>query len=800
MHKPHFFLGDKIAVASMFQPRSRGGGNTAYPARNRQEYAVEIKSQYLTAIDYAISILSDRANDGKPTANGAYIDLDMKGALAPLSLPKTQGATIMKVSKPKEDGNVAVTVYVEKEKKDWLSNKADEYAELQDSEKLNATDKIIAPIDEVRAADIRSLYISAEEFDAIPDDIIGTYELWLYKFSGYEKRLVQTVLSCLGIENNDGRILEFDSVDVWLIKATKQQLMEIPSSIDFIEGVRPYRQPSILTRRNVENREWAELIGNDAQFELDENSTRLGLLDSGVNNAHKLLAPALPDERMASVLGATDNIDHDNHGTGMAGLALYGDLTDIVYQRAPLDAIKHDLASVKIYEEGHESDTNFYGVIIEDGINKAQELGANIQCMAVTDATPYEGLPTSSSSALDVSIYHGGLCDRLVLVSAGNIDSPDVDADDYTASCKAHSVKSPAQAWNALTVGAFTEKTATKDATFKPLAPPCGISPLSRTSYQWKTGHTKPEIMMEGGNYAFHDSLGTTPLEDLSLITTNMDLQITLNEFSGTSAATALAARLAAKIKIANPQLSMLSIRGMMVHSARWTPEMKRLGDCKDIMPLCGYGVPVEDIALFSNERCATYIFENEITPFKGVKGTNIYNELHYYSLPWPKELLEQMGNENVTIRITLSYYVEPSPGYAGKKNKYRYPSAMLGFDLNTPTESASEFRKRHNKFEGEKTTKNNSNRWNIKQTLRENGTVQSDWIKCKAIELAACNEIVVYPRGGWWKERKLENVGNNIKYSLIVSLESEETEIYNAVETAINNAIGIQTAIATNL
>ena len=78
------------------------------------------------------------------------------------------------------------------------------------------------------------------------------------------------------------------------------------------------------------------------------------------------------------------------------------------------------------------------------------------------------------------------------------------------------------------------------------------------------------------------------------------------------------------------------------------------------------------------------------------------------------------------------------------------------------------------------------------KQNRREQGTVQSDWFECTAAELANCGNIVVYPGTGWWKERKLANVDNIIKYSLIISIETSETEIYNAVKTEINNKIGI--------
>lgn len=59
-------------------------------------------------------------------------------------------------------------------------------------------------------------------------------------------------------------------------------------------------------------------------------------------------------------------------------------------------------------------------------------------------------------------------------------------------------------------------------------------------------------------------------------------------------------------------------------------------------------------------------------------------------------------------------------------------------------------------------------------------------------------DKIVVFPGPGWWRDRKLANVDNIVSYSLIVSIETKETDIYNAVETAIVNRIGIQIAQET--
>ena len=652
---------------------------------------------------------------------------------------------------------------------------------------------MIEPINAIKPADIHALYTSTEDFDKLPDNKAFLFELWITKTKEYDTVKLSDVLDKLAILKAGKNHLDFDGVDVWMIKATKQQLCELPLSIGYIEGVRPYHQPSILIKNRSESREWSELIEGEIQFALDKDSTRIGLLDSGVNNAHKLLAPALPNDRMKSAISVPDTTDHSDHGTGMAGLMLYGDLTDITYRHGGPIIIEQDLASVKIVENGHTTDPDFYGAVIEDAIYQAQAMGASIQCMAVTDGTSYDGKSTSSSASLDESIYHNGKCDRLVLVSAGNIEPPEVDATNYLESCKANAVQSPAQAWNALTVGAYTEKTIVTDESYKALAAPGNLSPMSRSSWSWRNGCNKPEIVMEGGNIAYHPVFQTTTHPDLSLITTCQDLAESLEQFHATSAATALATRLAAKIKTATPALSMLSVRGMMVHSAKWTPEMIRIGNIKDIIPLCGYGVPDEETALFSNEKYATFIFENELIPYWEKDGSNTYNQLHFYDLPWPTEVLEQMGEENVKIRITLSYYVKPSPGYAGRSNKYRYPSATLHFDLKSTSESMEEFLCRRNKSEGEKRTDNDTNRWTIKQQRREQGTVQSDWIECTAAELASCGQIIVYPGQGWWKERKLDNVDNVIKYSLIVSIETTKTEIYDAVETAISNRIGVQ-------
>lgn len=797
MQKNHFYLGNQIAETKDFTPRQRGGQSNTMPQRNRIEHAGLLKEQYQNSFNQAIALQDKLAAGDLPVADGVYLDFEVNKKLISDSFDTKTGAKIMKVSDESEE-NANVTVFIEKKDKDWLNKKADEYATVDTDKGIAKNEKLIAPIEEISLSDIHSLYESSESFDGLAEDEILLFELWINKRDEYSIENVSNTLAALGIECNIGKRLQFADVDVFLIKTNKNVLESLPNHLGYIEGIRRYRQPSILTETHEVNREWNELFSDDINFNISDDSVCIGILDTGVNNAHKLLTPALPDTRMGSAINVPDNIDKSYHGTDMAGLALLGDLTDLAYQRGGSSDIEHSLASVKICENGHETDSDFYGAVIEDAIEQSQSMGATINCMAITDSVSLDGRPTSSSAALDESIYHGGSCDRLVVVSAGNIQTAEVDETDYLKSCKANAILSPSQAWNALTVGAFTEKIiiANNDRGM-PLAAPGAISPVSRTTDCWNNGQIKPEIVMEGGNLVLHSTLGVVTNDDLSLITSSQDLKQPLEAFNATSAATALASRLAAKIKTANPSLNMLSVRALMVHSAEWTTEMSRIGQPKDIMPLCGYGVPNEDIALFSNEKCATFVFENEIVPFinSTTSSGNQYNEMHYYDLPWPTELLESMLNESVTMRVTLSYYVKPAPGTGGKNNKYRYPSATLHFDVKTSIETEDEFLRRRNKKEGESSDTNNPSRWEIGQQRRENGTVQSDWFTCTAQELADCGKIVVYPSSGWWKERKLENVDNVIKYSLVVSIKTEETEVYQAVETAIKNKIGIQIA-----
>lgn len=162
---------------------------------------------------------------------------------------------------------------------------------------------------------------------------------------------------------------------------------------------------------------------------------------------------------------------------------------------------------------------------------------------------------------------------------------------------------------------------------------------------------------------------------------------------------------MAAKIQVKYPKAWPETIRGLLIHSATWTEEMKKQfldgnkkGDYRKILRTCGFGVPCLNRALEVVSNRVNLIIQPNLQPFdKGKKGRPIMKDMHLYELPWSKEVLQDMFTEEVKMKVTLSYFIEPGLGEKGWQDKYRYALAGLRFDLNG-NHSKEEFVKRINK------------------------------------------------------------------------------------------------------
>jgi hypothetical protein len=403
-----------------------------------------------------------------------------------------------------------------------------------------------------------------------------------------------------------------------------------------------------------------------------------------------------------------------------------------------------------------------------------------------------------------------------MIVSAGNADGRYYL--DYPHSNMTDGIHDPGQSWNALCVGAYTQKVTLDppNPAYQALAAVGGLSPYSTTSLSWQRNlwPLKPDVVFEGGNLA-KDVYGAYGHTSLQLLTTSHLPQNRLFSTTwATSAASALAARMAAQISSTYPALWPETVRALIVHSAEWTERMKAdflSGESKAeyeaLVRTCGFGVPDVGRALWSATNSLTLIVEDVLQPFmrQGSKPPTA-RDMHLHLLPWPQQELLDLGNAEVEMRVTLSYFVEPNPGVAerGIKGRYRYESHGLRFEVSRPGEDATDFRHRINKRAREEDENlymgsASDQRWLIGTRARHKGSLHSDIWRGTASDLSSLGMLGIYPAPGWWKALvKQRRFNDSVRYSLIVSIKTQQTDVdlYNAVDTAI--AISNRTAIQT--
>ena len=498
----------------------------------------------------------------------------------------------------------------------------------------------------------------------------------------------------------------------------------------------------------------------------------------------------------------------------MAGLALFGPLDAPLLDTGPVH-LRHRLESVKLLPDtGRPSqDPSAYGLVTAQAVAEPEVTAARRRrayCLTVTakpEKTP--GEPSLWSAAIDaiacgndISRSPGGIellgapqCDaaRLVIVAAGNVGAYERD---YRSNCDLSPMEDPAQAWNALTVGAYTELTATpSDPTYagwQCLAESGDVSPHSRTGVtgggsKWPI---KPDICMEGGNVLISPANDTDqghPL--LSLRTTDHADDYALGSANATSAATSQASRLAALAMSAYPDYWPETIRGLLTHCANWTPTMReqiarrtRLTQRVLVLKRYGWGVPDAPGVLHSARSAVTTVTQDEFVPFDGPDYSMRHFRLH--QLPWPADVLQDLGVENVELRVTLSYFIEPSAARRGWRNRYAYASHGLRFELRGPTETTPEFIRRVNRKaadeeHGRQRSAGGSISWMIGPNQRNKGSLHQDVWSGSGAELARSGVIAVHAVGGWWKNNLHKGRRNRpVRYALLVSLRSRQQAI----------------------
>lgn len=753
--------------------------------------------------------------------DGTYLEISGKSGYE-LTTKSLENRTVgFRLQNIREDNEVTkAVVYIPGGKEADFLKKIEEYSTETTKSGKPKNNDMISSIENIQLAMVDAFWFDKPE--NMPVETKQRCEIWL-SYSVKKKGddissnidSVEESFSSLCEENGivlDPRRIVFPERFVKMAECDRKDLVTLMTGCGNITEFKLAVEPNtFFTDLSIrEQKEWVEDLKGRTIYHFGEHSPYICLLDSGINYSHPLITPATSETLVQSYnpsWGVKDNLNTRGHGTEMVGIALYNDLKECLLSDEEL-LIEHQIESVKILPSKGENPRNLYGNITADSIYLAELSNPNknrIVVMPVSslDQPDETGKPSSWSAALD-SLCYGENSDskRLIILSAGNIVP--VDNDDYPNSNLIHSVMDPAQSWNAITVGAYTKNVEIKDPTFEgfyALGEPDGISPYSTTSIFWdRKWPIKPEVLFDGGNMATN-GIDNDSCDDLSLLTTGYQPKSSgyFSTIWGTSAAAAQASNFCAHIYGEYPDLWPETVRALMIHSAEWTdtmkqqfcPDERRKADRLNLLRTCGYGIPDLDRAIQCFSNSVNMIIQDEIQPY----NKNSVNEMKLHELPWPREVLESLGEVDIKLKVTLSYYIEPSPGEVGWKDKYRYQSCGLRFELINNNQTKDDFTKRINlAMRGENETdigagSKGTERWYLGPKNRDTGSIISDFMVQSAVDLCDCNYLAVYPIGGWWKDRLYLGKSNNtIRYSLVISLStpSIETDLYTPIVQAI--------------
>lgn len=654
---------------------------------------------------------------------------------------------------------------------------------------------LIAPLEKVRDPTFDD--VAAGEFAASRIHLDAYYWVELWSIGGRlaseedrarVKGVIETLAQMSDADGPDPITFKATERDIHLVRLSGEILLDLPKlAPDVYRVARPAEARVDRIARDYEG----DLIDPDRIDPPAPQAAAVAILDTGVAEEHPLLHVAIDHPGLSVVPGVLSAIDEDGHGTEMAGLAAFGDLGSTVVGG---DRLVPRVWIENLRCKSDDGDVALWAARTEDAIVETERFAGRPRVfnLALSDEGNKRGERTSWSTAID-RLAHNDEQGRLICVAIGNAEEF-ANPDDYPAHNMSSFLHDPAQAVNAITVGAVTHHDALADeqgrGALNPVAEGGQLSPYTSSNVSTNAA-IKPEIVMEGGNACPDGTIMCSGEPDLSVLSLDHRPGRLLAWTWATSAACAAASGLTAEIAAANRSRSPQAIRALLVNSARWTPEIcAQYGDDRrDILRAVGYGQPQRDVAVASNRERPTLVLEDRIAPERAVGEANM--PMHVARLPLPSGELLALGDLQIELAITLSYFGEPN-----EARRTKYLGGTLTWDLQRRGETADDFFRRVNDLErpaGEPRPQAAADwEWQIGQQARSRGTVQSDRQVVDAAALAGDKLIAVWPTHGWWADHLAQRRDAEIQYALAITLDAGDADVdlYGLVKARVDVSV----------
>lgn len=810
---------ERVAFKSTNQVFSIDSGR-----RDPKEHAGLLRKQLFEAVR---SFEQSRPKDARvtPTA-GVYLELELQPTTNPDTYEKKNYGLKPALAKPdvSKKPNRIVGLFVPDNAKRAFDDILNNYQNFEPTEKKKnpPLKPFVESIEAIRTARLETFWTDAP--DALPQDPndVIWWQVWCVESAKKElENLAQALDARCAHVSQWLYFPEHVVVPVQASRTTMELMLFARFSITELRRATDTPSAYIDDLDLDEQIEWTNDLAERIKWP-GSDAPAVCLLDTGVNRAHNLIEPALAPQDLYAVdqsWGVDDTGPQPGHGTQMGGISLHGDLVYPLESSATI-SLSHRLESVKILPPPRMPQTQerFYGAVTKSAINIAEIGDPNrkrVFCMAVTNEDKSEGQPSGWSAALDQEaagfVLNGKRAPRrLILVSTGNAPNPIRACEIQRADdCP---IFDPAQAWNVLTVGGYTDKIKIQEPNlngYTPLVKAGDISPFTRTSMLWDTNKRnrpiKPDIVMEAGNRAIdRKKINVVDTNSLSVATSGPNIgSRPIVSFRGTSAATAEASRLACRIMAENSDYWPETIRALMIHGAEWTQNMRsklnpqKKKDALGLLRHFGYGVPTFERAISSAKNHLALVAQSEIQPY-GPKDK--FYECHYYDLPWPQQAFEELGDAEIKLKITLSYFIDPNPGALASLDPYRYQSFGLRFNLKRRQENTDSFKKRVNAEERpnskqKPSSQPDNDKWRFPDAHQTSGSLFCNEWTGPAVNLLARDMLCIKPVGGWWKNRANKDTRQQTtRYALVVSVKSasQDVDLYTPIKAIVDTKVPV--------
>lgn len=527
-------------------------------------------------------------------------------------------------------------------------------------------------------------------------------------------------------------------------------------------------------------------------------AARICILDSGINSNHPLLRSSFGEAE--SFIEGQGVEDEAGHGTGVAGIALYGDLEACV-------AANHWkpefwLYSGKIMTKAANSDDAVFDPgTIEQTIEKAVayfagERGCRIFNLSIgNENSPYDGRHIRGLAyTLDRLAREYNI---LFVVSAGNFRGTENLPDDWRAEYPEYLLADesfiidPATALCVLTVGSLANHTANENEQrfgeneIIDLSPATEDqpSPFTRHGPSIK-GAIKPELMAHGGNIASpmrrQGEQWRKNARRLGALTLNHGFigSTLLKDISGTSFAVPYITHLAGRLLNLYPNASANLLRALLVNHAD-IPE-----PCYAAFPqplhehirkIAGYG-KVNSDTLFRSTEYEVVLMAEDV----------IQNDTHiFYELPLPEPYLRS-NRATRQLRVTLAY----SPPV--RTTRMEYIATKISFRLVKGATLQAVQRHFNQTLKKDVDTISDSSTTNrqIGPTEREKCTVQSSIWQFRQLSPKHKWFVVVTRQDKDWGIPLCNEIED---YALIVTVsdrENQQAKLYTQIQARIREQV----------